>query len=164
MTSNLGSELMTELCMQAPPPKREEVVRAIRPMLVKHFKAALLARMTVIPYFPLSARAMREIVDLKLGQLVLRLRETHKIELQVAERVSQQIVERCAEVETGARNVDHILSRTLLPLLSRALLARMSEAPGPRAPEGAAGRRAPLPKAMSLDLAEDGEYALSFEA
>jgi type VI secretion system protein VasG len=150
LTSNLGSELMTDMCMANPPPTKEAVIKAIRPILVKHFKAALLARMTIVPYFPLSGSAMRQIVDLKMKELINRLLETHKIEMQVEEKVSQQIVERCAEVETGARNIDHILSRTLLPLISRALLSQMSQGP--------------LPSTMKLGLAEDGEYALSFEA
>jgi len=150
LTSNLGSELMTDMCMANPPPTKEAVIKAIRPILTKHFKAALLARMTIVPYFPLSGSAMRQIVDLKMKELINRLLETHKIEMQVDEKVSQQIVERCAEVETGARNIDHILSRTLLPLISRALLSQMSQGP--------------LPSAMKLGLAEDGEYALSFEA
>jgi len=126
------------------------VVKAIRPILTKHFKAALLARMAIVPYFPLSGNAMREIVDLKMNQLVARLLESHKIELKIAEKVSQQIVERCSEVETGARNIDHIMSRTLLPLLSQAMLAQMS--------------KGPLPSVMNLDLDTDGQYALSFEA
>jgi type VI secretion system protein VasG len=148
MTSNLGSDLMTQLCMTSPPPTREAVMKAVRPVLVKHFKAALLARMTVIPFFPLSAGAMREIVDLKLGQLRARLRESHRLELRIADSVATQIVERCAEVETGARNIDHILNRTLLPLISRALLDQMA--------------RGPLPEAMDIGLDEKGQYVLSF--
>jgi type VI secretion system protein VasG len=148
LTSNLGSELMTEMCMRPPPPTRKQVMDAMRPILVKHFKAALLARMTVVPYFPLSGDAMRQIVDLKLGQLKQRMLETHRVELEVTDKVAKQIVERCSEVETGARNIDHILSRTLLPLLSRAMLSRMTEGP--------------LPPMMQLDLTDQGEYALGF--
>jgi len=148
LTSNLGSELMTQMCMQPPPPTRKQVMDAIRPLLVQHFKAALLARMTVIPYFPLSANAMREIVDLKLGLLRERMQQTHRITLEISDTVAEQITMRCSEVETGARNIDHIMSRTLLPLLSRAMLSRMSEGP--------------LPSSMALDLTPEGEYALSF--
>ncbi|MBK8480727.1 MAG: type VI secretion system ATPase TssH [Proteobacteria bacterium] len=147
MTSNLASERMTELCMQVPPPTRQQVMEAIRPQLVRHFKPALLARMTVVPFFPLSANAMRAIVTLKLDQLRERLQQTHRLALQIDDTIAQQILERCAEVETGARNIDHILSRTLLPLISRALLDRMAQGP--------------LPDSMTLTL-QDGDFALSF--
>ena len=83
MTSNLGAEPMTEMCMRTPPPTRKEVLDGIHPLLVKHFKAALLARMNIIPFFPLSSDAMREIVDLKLAQLKDRMREVHHIDLGV---------------------------------------------------------------------------------
>jgi type VI secretion system protein VasG len=148
MTSNLGSDVMTDLCMKVPPPTRKQVVETVRPILSRHFKPALLARMTLVPFFPLSANAMREIVDLKLGHLRARIAQSHRIELVVVDQVAEQITQRCSEVETGARNIDHILSRTLLPLISRALLDQMS-----------AGQ---LPGKIELGLAEDGEFTLSF--
>jgi type VI secretion system protein VasG len=148
LTSNLGAELMTEMCMRPPPPKRKQVMDAVRPLLVKHFKAALLARMSFVPYFPLSADALRQIVDLKLDELRQRVRAAHRVELEVTDAVADQVVARCSEVETGARNIDHIFSRTLLPLLSRAMLARMSEGP--------------MPSRMQLDLSAEGEYTLGF--
>jgi type VI secretion system protein VasG len=148
LTSNLGADVMTELCSQ-PGTTHQKVADAVRPILSKHFKPALLARMTMVPFMPLSANAMREIVDLKLGHLRDRISDTHHIDLQIGEPVANQIVMRCGEVETGARNIDHIVSRTLLPMLSRALLDRMA--------------RGDMPDVMRLDL--DGEdYALSFEA
>ncbi len=147
MTSNLGSDVMMQMCMSAPPPTRKQVVDAIRPILIDHFKPALLARMTLVPYFPLSAQAMREIVDLKLKLLQDRIMRTQRIELSIDDKVAEQITQRCSEVETGARNIDHILSRTLLPLIARAVLTQMAE--------GA------MPDAMDLGLDQDGEYTLN---
>ena len=148
LTSNLGSEIMTQMCMQTPLPKKQQVIDAIKPVLSQHFKPALLARMTLVPYFPLSANAMREIVDLKLGHLKQRVETTHRLKMEIEDTVAEQIVQRCAEVESGARNIDHILRRTLLPLLSRALLDQMVH-----------GER---PGAMKLSLDEEGQYALTF--
>jgi type VI secretion system protein VasG len=146
MTSNLGSDVMTEMCTQVPPPKKQEVTDAVRPILSKHFKPALLARMTLVPYFPLGASAMHEIVDLKLGKLRERVEQTHAVNLAITDKVPTQIVARCAEVETGARNIDHIMEKTLLPLLSRALLGQMSSGQ--------------LPDQMTLDIDESGEFEL----
>jgi len=42
--------------------------------------------------------------------------------------VVEAIASRCTEVDSGARNIDHILSHTLLPEMSRELLSRMAEA------------------------------------
>jgi type VI secretion system protein VasG len=147
MTSNLASDVMTQMCMTQPGLKRQQVLDAIRPILSKHFKPALLARMNIVPFFPLSESSMKEIVELKLGQLKDRVKQTHKLDLEVSPKVVDQITHRCTEVETGARNIDHIMSKTLLPLLSKAFLAQM-----------AAG---PLPPSMRLDVSEDGEYILS---
>ena len=60
------------------------------------------------------------------------------------------IVERCSEVETGARNIDHILSGNLLPLMSREILSRMTEED--------------MPSGVTIDIAEDGNFAVTFTA
>jgi type VI secretion system protein VasG len=150
LTSNLGSDVMTEMCLADPPPTTQEVVDAIRPILSNHFKPALLARMNIVPYFALGAEAMREIVDLKLGGLIGRLQTTHDIEMTIDSKVSDQIAARCQEVETGARNIDHIMSRTLLPLISRAMLDQMS--------------KGPMPAKMQLVLADHGDFKLNFDS
>jgi len=149
MTSNLASDVMTAMCAGDEPADPEQVVQAIRPILAKHFKPALLGRMTVVPYFPLRADAMRQIVLLKLGRLVDQLTEAHKVALDFSEAVVDQIVARCTEVETGARNIDRIITGTMLPLISRTLLSRMSEAS--------------MPGSMRLDVDEQGEYTLNFD-
>jgi len=148
MTSNLGSDVMSAMCANVDePPSPAQVMEAVRPMLSQHFKPALLARMTIVPFFPLSGDAMREIVQLKLGQLVKRMAQSHHITLTIVDQVVDQIAQRCTEVETGARNIDHIMNKTLLPMLSGFLLTQMSE-----------GK---LPDAIALDVDEKGEYTLS---
>ena len=149
MTSNLGSELMMQMCQTVPPPKKGQVIEAMRPILTKHFKPALFARMKLVTYFPLGASAMLEIVKIRLDQLSARIAETHGIRLVVDETVANQIVERCSEVDTGARNIDHIMTRTLIPLLSQALLGQMSQ--------GIAV------DTMTLGLDEAGDYELRVE-
>ena len=138
-----GAEIHQQL------PDAETIIEAVRPILSNHFKPALLARMTIVPYLPLTGEAMKSIVELKLNGLRKRLDETHRITMHVGESVVDQIAERCNEVETGARNIDHIMSRTLLPLISDTLLGAMSE--------GAAA------EALWLDVDENGEYTLSLE-
>ena len=64
--------------------------------------------------------------------------------------VVDQISERCTEVETGARNIDHILNGTLLPMISTAILERLSEGE--------------LPDHLDLDISEGGEFVLNFGA
>lgn len=150
LTSNLGSEVMTEIFSRNPSASPEQVLQAIRPILIKRFKPALLARMTLVPFLPLSSSAMREIVDLKLKQLQERIQDSHHIQLTIKEQVAEQITERCSEVETGARNIDHILSRTLLPLISQSLLSRMTQGP--------------LPTKFELILDEQGSYQLNFDS
>src|SRR5262249_31494681 len=119
LTSNLASDVINGLCEGgARRPEVGEVLDAVRPILSKHFKPALLARMTIVPYYPISADAMREIVDLKLSRLVGRIEASHRLRIEVDPLVADTIAQRCTEVETGARNVDHILRRSLLPEIS----------------------------------------------
>ncbi len=146
MTSNLGSEVMLETCASRGPVTRAQIIQAIKPSLVRHFKPALLARMKVVPYFPLSVTSLTSIVGLKLRRIQSRLREVHGVRLELEDSVLDQITARCTEVESGARNVDQILSRTLLPLISRAVLDQMAERS--------------LPPKITVGMSEDGEYRL----
>src|SRR4029077_13482729 len=107
-------------------PTMDDVVTLIRPALSKHFKPALLARMTIVPFFPIGPDALKEIARLKLGQLEKRLKENHRMAMEIDPKVIEVIAERCTEVETGARNVDHIISGTLLPKISNEILQQMA--------------------------------------
>ena len=127
LTSNLALDVITELCAGDTPPPLEAIQAAIRPILSQHFKPALLARMTVIPFLTLKADALKGIVRLKLDKLARRMLQNNKIRLDISEAVVEAITQRCTEVDTGARNIDFILRGTLLPLLSNTLLTHMAE-------------------------------------
>lgn len=148
MTSNLATDLITQMGFASPRPKAEEITAAIRPTLNKHFKPALVGRMTVIPFFPLPPEALKEIVRLKLGRLVARLRDSHRMSLVYEGSVVEQIAARCREVETGARNIDHIMQGTLLPKISTEILERMS--------------LGPLPEKLTLGIDPGGEFTFRF--
>ena len=126
LTSNLATDLITEATRDGKRPDMDALVEHIRPTLSRHFKPALLARMTIVPYFAIPSDAMKGIAELKLGRLRKRLQETHRLALEVSPAVINGIVARCTEVETGARNVDHIISGTLLPRISSEILGLMS--------------------------------------
>ncbi|MDP9169693.1 MAG: type VI secretion system ATPase TssH, partial [Acidobacteriota bacterium] len=103
-------------------PALEELQFALGPELRSVFKPALLARMIVVPYYPLGDNVLRQIVELKLEKIGKRLGEQHRIAFGYSEALVEHIVERCVEVENGARNVDHILTGALLPEISRRVL------------------------------------------
>lgn len=126
MTSNLASDIITELCADGYRPEPELLTAAIRPVLSAHFKPALLARMDIVPFYPISIDAMKNIVELKLQQLGARLQASQKMQLTYTAEVVAQVAARCTEVETGARNIDHILQGTLLPEISTAILHTLS--------------------------------------
>ncbi|HVF89637.1 MAG TPA: type VI secretion system ATPase TssH, partial [Blastocatellia bacterium] len=102
------------------------LIEAIRPELLKVFKPALLGRMVVVPYYPISDEVMREIIKLQLGRIKRRLAENHGAEFSYDPEVITEIANRCREVESGARNVDHILTRSLLPEMSGEFLSKMA--------------------------------------
>ena len=94
---------------------------------MKTFKPAFLGRVTIIPYYPLSDEVMRKIIVLKLGKVGRRVEEHYKATFSYAPQLVDTIARRCTEVDTGARNIDHILTRTLLPEMSAEFLGRMAE-------------------------------------
>ncbi len=131
LTSNVGSELIARTCRDgADRPDPGRLVEEVRPALLRHFQAAFLGRVAVVPYYPLGEREIREIVELKLARIRERIRAGHHAELTYGEELVDAIAGRCTEVESGARNVDHILTQTLLPELSSALLERMAAGEG----------------------------------
>ncbi len=125
LTSNLATDLIMQACDDSEMPTAEALTAAIRPQLSKHFKPALLARMTIIPFFPLKAEVLQDIARLKIAKMATRLRDAQKVELVTSDEVIAAVAARCTEAESGARNVDHIIAGNLMPLISTELLSRM---------------------------------------
>jgi type VI secretion system protein VasG len=126
LTSNVATDMTMKLCADPDTkPEPEALTEAIRPELLKVFKPALLGRMVVVPYYPISDEVMREIIKLQLDRVRRRLAENHGADFSYDASVVAEVANRCKEVESGARNVDHILTRTLLPEMSGEFLARM---------------------------------------
>ena len=128
LTSNAGTDLIHRLCANpATRPSPEDLAEALRPELLKNFKPAFLGRCSVIPYFPLADDVIRQIVELQLKRIAKRFAETYKARLVWDDALVAAIAARCTEVESGARNIEYILSRSLLPQLSAQVLAWISE-------------------------------------
>src|SRR5580698_1184754 len=128
LTSNAGTETLMKLCADPETmPGPLGLVKALKPELDKIFKPAFLGRMVIIPYFPVRDEALKTIIKLKLGKVERRLHENHKVKLVYDPALIDEVARRCTEVESGARNVDNILTNTLLPQISRRLLAGMAE-------------------------------------
>ena len=128
LTSNIATDRIMKMWRESDKrPDPEALVENIRPELVKHFKPALLGRMVIIPYYPLGDNEIRNIARLKLGKIQRRFQENHRAELVFDDDLINAIAERCTEVDSGARNIDHILTQTLLPELSERILERMAQ-------------------------------------
>ncbi len=128
MTSNAGTDLITKLFADPETaPDAAGLAEALRPELMKYFKPAFLGRVTLVPYFPLSADIIKKIVVLQLNRIAKRVKEAYKAEFTYAHELVDVIAARCTESSSGARNVENILSRTLLPELSAEVLARLAE-------------------------------------
>ena len=135
LTSNVATDTILKLCADAETaPGPEALAEAIRPDLlaaksergVEIFKQAFLGRLIVVPYYPISDDVMRQIIKLQLARIARRLKENHRATLTYSDALIDTIAGRCLEVQSGARNVDQILTKTLLPEISQEVLARMS--------------------------------------
>ncbi|MCG7967196.1 MAG: type VI secretion system ATPase TssH [Candidatus Thiodiazotropha taylori] len=128
LTSNTGTEMIDNLCKDPElMPEPGAIATALRDPLQKVFPAALLGRLVVIPYYPLSDEVLAKVVRLQLGRIESRILENHAIPLQVDDDVISLIISRCTEVESGARMVDAILTNTMLPEISRHILIEKME-------------------------------------
>jgi len=128
LTSNAGTDTLMKLAADPETmPSADGLVKALKPELDKIFKPAFLGRMVIIPYFPIRDEALKKIITLKLAKIQRRLMENHKITLNYTDALVDEVARRCTEVESGARNVDNILTNTLLPQVSRRILSGMAE-------------------------------------
>jgi len=128
LTSNVGSDQITQMCADpelAPGP--DAIAKALREPLLKVFPAALLGRIVVIPYYPLSDAMLGQIIRLQLARIGQRVRQNHQAEFTADDAVVQLVASRCTEVESGGRMIDAILTNTILPRISEVILNRMLE-------------------------------------
>ena len=145
LTSNAGTDTLMKLCADPETmPGPAGLVNALKPELNKVFKPAFLGRLVIIPYFPIRDENLKKIVVLKMAKIQRRLKETHRIELTYDPALIDDVARRCTEVESGARNVDNILTNTLLPDISRQLLGRIAEGL--------------TPESIRVGIGEDGSF------
>ena len=127
LTSNLASATIMEMCADGKTPSVEELTEAIRSELQAHFKPALLGRMTVVPFYPIQGEVLNSIVKIKLNKIGKRLKQNQSLNFEFDEAVINQIADRCTDIESGARNIDHIVNKTLLPLISTEILTSIGD-------------------------------------
>jgi type VI secretion system protein VasG len=127
LTSNAGTDQIMKVCADPDTmPDAAGLGDALRPELLKVFKPAFLGRTTIVPFFPLADEVLKQIIKLKLKQIRDRVLSNHRASFSFDDALVETVAGRCKEVESGARNVDHILTGTLLPELAREFLTLMA--------------------------------------
>ncbi|CAG9260906.1 type VI secretion system ATPase TssH [Paraburkholderia caribensis] len=130
LTSNVGSSAVMQACLNKSDeemPDAEALAEMLRPQLYKAFKPAFLGRMKVVPYYPISDDVLVDIIELKLERIRRRIESNHKAAFEWDESLVEAVLARCTEVDSGARNVDHILNGTLLPEIAQHVLERIAD-------------------------------------
>ncbi|MBF3540080.1 AAA family ATPase, partial [Burkholderia pseudomallei] len=150
LTSNLGADIIADIAARGARPDPDAMRAAVRPALSRHFKPALLARMTEIPYAPLAPDTLADIARLKLERIAARVAAQHATRIVYDDAVVAHVAARCTEVESGARNVDFILQRHVLPALAQHVLV-------------CAGNAAPMP-AIRVAIDAGGRFVVSNDA
>lgn len=118
MTSNLASDIITNLYLNNENIELEDLNKAILPTLTNCLKPALLGRMNVIPFLNLDDDAIMKIIKLKLDFLVSQFKKKN-IELVLEGTLLSHLVSLCSSVDTGARNIDLVINMNILPKLSK---------------------------------------------
>ena len=149
LTSNLASDIIMANCNEQQWPSADILADMINPVLTKHFKPALLARMEVVPFYPLAQDKLRQIVAIKLRHLERRMWEQQKIKLQYDTSVVDAISARCVHLDTGARDIDHIVSRNLLPRIATGILESIG--------------RETMPGKLIISMDDKGDFSFSFQ-
>lgn len=127
MTSNAAEEHIRAMCAaQETRPDPEVLLDNFRPQLLRYFKPAFIGRTTVIPYYPLGDEDLMKICLINMNRIKKRVKEHYNAEFTYDEEVLLHILARSQEVDTGARNIENILTRTLLPTLAAECLAKMA--------------------------------------
>ncbi|WP_175918001.1 type VI secretion system ATPase TssH [Burkholderia pyrrocinia] len=123
LTSNVGADRVMQLCRDPERlPDTQTLADSLRAPLLDVFPAALLGRLTVVPYYPLTDATLARIVALQLRRIEKRIDAHHGIRLRCTDAATALIVERCRTIESGGRMVDAILTHTVMPRISRAIL------------------------------------------
>jgi len=149
LTSNAAQDVITQACASGRRPDVTELNERLRPALLRQFSPAFLGRLVLVPYYPLGDQQIRNIVDLKLEKLAQRFAENHHAQFTWDDRVTELVTARCTEVDSGARNIDFILTQTVLPQLSSLVLERMS-------------MQQPF-TAIHMHLSPDNQFAFAFQ-
>ena len=148
LTSNLGTDVIQSMCESGEEIDADDLKEAIYPHLRDHFKPALVARMTVIPFLTLGNDVLKSIARMKLAKVAKRLADGHGMSFDADDSVYEEIAKRCTQVDIGARQVDHLLDRVVLPDLSRRLLERMGDET--------------MPTAVTMGTNEEGAFTYAF--
>lgn len=126
LTTNVGTPLISRLCRDPQAvPAPDAIAKALREPLLQVFPPALLGRLVVIPYYPLSDAMLGSIIRLQLGRIEQRVSAAHKVPFTYSEAVVQLIASRCTELESGGRMIDAILTHSMLPAISTEFLNRL---------------------------------------
>ena len=144
LTSNVGSNAIMQACLNQPIeawPTAENLAEQLKPSLYKQFKPAFLGRMRIVPYFPLHDDLLIQIIHHKIKKITSRLEKQYQTKVQYSEELVELLLSRCTEVDSGARNVDHILNASILPALATEILMAL-----------AADH---LPKVIQIDVKDD---------
>lgn len=146
LTSNAGTEHIMQTCLNATElPTPAAIVEGLRDELNQVFKPAFLGRLSIVPFYPVQDQILERIVALKLERIAKRLARNHNAQLSYDQALIKAIAARCTEVDSGARNIDNILSQTLMPELAQRVLERMAQ-------------DAPIER-LTIELGSDGDFA-----
>ncbi|MFN4187171.1 MAG: type VI secretion system ATPase TssH, partial [Acinetobacter johnsonii] len=144
LTSNVGSNAIMQACLNQPIeewPTAESLAEQLKPSLYKQFKPAFLGRMRIVPYFPLHDDLLVQIIHHKIKKITSRLEKQYQSKVQYSEELVELLLSRCTEVDSGARNVDHILNASILPALATEILMALAADY--------------LPKVIQIDVKDD---------
>ena len=125
LTSNAGDTVVEKAAMADPPPFEDDFHRALTAALARHFPAAFIGRLQLVPYWPLGDDSLAKIAGMRLQRLAETYEASHRSRLRFEDDVRAWLMERVKTTPQGARFLDGIIARSIRPAIAEYVLDKL---------------------------------------
>ena len=127
LTSNAGDTEVEQIAAAEEPVPDDKVHQTLARALGKHFPAAFVGRLQLVPFWPLGSDTLGRIAQLRLRRLAEAFRASHRSDLTFSPEVMDWLVRHVKSTPQGARFLDGIIARSIRPAVAEQVLSRLGD-------------------------------------